>query len=66
MQEIRNPRRETSIPRQKSKYLSTPANELNLVDFVCRNLVVELEEQLPDNMTVFLGSKDSKKAVKVE
>ena len=66
MQELRNPRRETTIPRQKSRYLSTPATELNLAEFACRNLVVELEEQLPENMIVFLWSKDSEKAVKVE
>ena len=68
MQEIRNPKKETPIPKQKLKYLSNPANKLNLADFVFRELVTELQEQLPDNMTVFLGGgfKDPKTAVKVE
>ena len=54
MQEIRNPRKETPLPRQKLKFLSNPANKLNLADFVCRDLKIELQKQLPDNMTVFL------------
>ena len=68
MQEIRNPRKETPLPRQKLKFLSNPANKLNLADYVCRDLEIELQKQLPDNMTVFLGGgfKDPKRAVKVE
>ena len=51
MQEIRNLKRETSIPRQKTKHLSNPANTLSLADFVFCDLIELCKDRLPDNST---------------
>ena len=68
MQEIRNPNRETPIPRQKLKFLSNPVNKLNLANFVLTDMAEKCMEMLPEDVTLYFGGgfKDPKKAVKVQ
>ena len=67
MQEIRNPKRNTSLPKQRQKMLSNARNKANIAVFLMYDWIKQCQEKLPAESVVFLagGFHDFKKAVEV-
>lgn len=55
MQEIRNPSRDTPLPKQRIKMLSNPRNKANIADFLFQDWVDKCMDRLEDGQYLYLA-----------
>ena len=67
MQEIRNPTRVTSLPKQCLKMLSNPKNKANIANFLLTDWIKKCKKKLTEGREIYLsgGFHDMKRAIKV-